>query len=77
MTAQKFDEAGFLIGTSDLKISIKTCCSEDYLPYIHVYAAMIYTHWDWVIYTYWDFSQYLYREAILLQLLCREPACIV
>ena len=68
MRVQKFDGAGVLINTSELKIII----DEDVLlwwPLIlcTCVVAMIYTCWDSMIYTYWDISQCLYREATFAQ----------
>ena len=40
MLEQKIDGAGFLIDTSELKISMKTCFCDNHLPYAHVYIVV-------------------------------------
>ena len=39
MLVQKNDEAGFLINTFELKLSMKMCCCDDYLLYAYMYIC--------------------------------------
>ena len=39
MLVQINDEAGFLIDTFELEISMKTCCCDDNLPFAYVYIC--------------------------------------